>query len=172
MEATDSRAPARPRRGRYGRCSSPLPTLPAWNSNRRNLSGRITPAAITGSQRLELSDMVRPTMAPEPCCLRAENLELPHLVASCTDSARNRPRVVISCGDGQLKHWRQIMGSGDYPRPIPQKLIAHERDGIAFFVTIHPTHPDLRPVTDDYFREIGRFFHDHHVARFLPTHRS
>jgi hypothetical protein len=82
---------------------------------------------------------------------------------------RNRPRVVIFYGDGQLKHWRQIMGSVDYHRPIRQKLIAHERDGIAFFVTIHPTHPDLRPDTDDYFREIGQFLHDHHGARFMPN---
>src|SRR5580698_6302946 len=40
---------------------------------------------------------------------------------------RHHPRAVIFYGDGQLKHWCQIMGNGDYLRPIPNKLIAHER---------------------------------------------
>jgi len=81
----------------------------------------------------------------------------------------HRPRVVIFYGDGQLKHWQRIIGSGTYQRPIADKLIAHERDGIAFFVTRHPTHPDLRMTGDNYFQEIGRFFHDHHGERFQPS---
>ncbi len=80
-----------------------------------------------------------------------------------------RPRVVIFYGDGQLKHWQRIIGAGTYQRPIADKLIAHERNGIAFFVTRHPTHPDLRPTADNYFREIGQFFRDHHGDRFMPT---
>ena len=79
-----------------------------------------------------------------------------------------RPRIVIFYGDGQLKHWQRIIGSGIYQRPIADKLIAHERDGLQFFITKHPTNPNLRPHTDNYFREIGRFFHNNHGARFLP----
>jgi uracil-DNA glycosylase len=78
-----------------------------------------------------------------------------------------QPRVVIFYGDGQLKHWRQIMGAGTYARPITDKLIAHERDDIAFFVTRHPADPMLGPRRDDYFREIGRYFRDTCGARFL-----
>jgi len=79
-----------------------------------------------------------------------------------------RPRVlVVFYGDGQLKHWRQIMGSGDYLRPIPNKLIAHTRDDIAFFVTKHPTNPELQFCGDDYFRNMGRHFFADYGERFL-----
>ena len=35
------------------------------------------------------------------------------------------------------------MGNGDYLRPVPDKLISHKWDDIAFFVTKHPTNPDF-----------------------------
>jgi hypothetical protein len=78
-----------------------------------------------------------------------------------------RPRVVIFYGDGQLKHWRQIMGAGTYTRPIRDKVIAHARDNISLFVTKHPTDPNLSPQRDDYFREMGHFFHDNYGDRFF-----
>lgn len=78
-----------------------------------------------------------------------------------------RPRTVIFYGDGKLKHWRQIMGAGTYARPIPDKLIAHVRDDIAFFVIRHPADPKLGSEQDDYFREIGRYFRDNYGVRFL-----
>jgi hypothetical protein len=78
-----------------------------------------------------------------------------------------RPRVVIFYGSSQLKYWQQIMGAGTYQRPLPNKLIAHERDNIALFVTKHPSDPKLGQQRDDYFREIGRFFHYKHRQRFL-----
>jgi hypothetical protein len=79
-----------------------------------------------------------------------------------------QPRVVIFYGDGQLKHWRRIMGNGNYPRPIPNRLISHAYDNIKFFVTKHPTNPELQFSCDDYFRDIGCYFRTNCGARFLP----
>lgn len=78
----------------------------------------------------------------------------------------HRPPVVVFYGDGQLKHWRRIMGDGAYPRPLPQKLISHERDDVAFFVTKHPAHPDLQATSDEYFQEIGHYFRINCPDRF------
>jgi hypothetical protein len=78
-----------------------------------------------------------------------------------------RPLVVVFYGSSQLKYWQQIMGAGTYARPIADKLIAHERDNIAYFVTRHPADPKLGQQRDDYFREIGCFFHDKYRQRFL-----
>jgi len=79
----------------------------------------------------------------------------------------HRPRVVIFYGDGQLKHWQRIIGPGTYQRPIADKLIAHERNRLHFFITKHPTNPNLRPTTDDYFREIGAFLRNKRGTQFL-----
>ena len=74
---------------------------------------------------------------------------------------RFQPSVVVFYGDGQLRHWQRIIGAGTYQRPIPGKLIAHQRNGLQFFVTKHPACPGFRPSADDYFDEVGRFLHTH-----------
>ena len=74
---------------------------------------------------------------------------------------RFQPSVVVFYGDGQLRHWQRIIGAGTYRRPIPGKLIGHQRDGLQFFVTKHPACPGFLPSVDDCFDEVGRFLHTH-----------
>jgi len=76
-----------------------------------------------------------------------------------------KPPVVVFYGSSQLKHWRKIMGAGTYARPIADKLIAHERDGTAFFVIKQPGNFWHRTKRDDYFREIGHYF-----STIVPGH--
>jgi len=77
-----------------------------------------------------------------------------------------KPPVVIFYGSSQLEYWRRIMGPGTYARPIPDKLIAHEH-GTVFFVIKQPGAFWHRIRRDDYFREIGRYFHKNHVGRWF-----
>ena len=78
-----------------------------------------------------------------------------------------KPPVVIFYGSSQLKYWRRIMGPGTYACPIPDKLIAHERGGTAFFVIKQLGAFWHRAKRDEYFRKISRYLHQHHAGHWF-----
>ena len=80
---------------------------------------------------------------------------------------QHRPGIVIFYGTSCLPTWSRIAG-GWFGQAINKKLMTFKKEDTTFFITKHPTDPKLRPHTDDYFREIGHFFHKK-CGNFFPS---
>jgi hypothetical protein len=81
--------------------------------------------------------------------------------------ALHHPRAVVFYF-WKPRHSAEAVAGGEFRLVIPEQLLGLERNGTAYFITGHPA----GNYPDDYFAELGRYFHEHCRNLFAVQHVS